>query len=101
ASQKGLELLLNLGTRVPRFIIADPVRLKQVLTNLLSNAVKFTDRGEIELKLDFEEPGEENNGYFIFSVRDTGIGIADVQRQKLFRAFAQADASTARKYGGT
>ncbi|MBB5283087.1 PAS domain S-box-containing protein [Rhabdobacter roseus] len=102
SSQKGLELLLNLDARAPRFIMTDPVRIKQVLTNLLSNAVKFTEKGEIEIKLEFEPSGaSEQQGYFVFSVRDTGIGITDTQREKLFKAFTQADTSTTRKYGGT
>jgi PAS domain S-box-containing protein len=101
-SKKELELLLNIGPEVPRFVVADPYRLKQVLTNLLSNAVKFTENGEIELMLDFL--GDENrkdHGTFSFSVRDTGIGISEEQQKKLFQAFSQADTSTTRRFGGT
>lgn len=102
ASKKGIRLLLNLDGEVPRYIIADPYRLKQVLINLLSNAVKFTNKGEIEMKLDFS-PGKAKSdpGEFYFSVRDTGIGITVEQHKNLFRAFTQADSSTTRKFGGT
>lgn len=101
ASQKELELLLNISSRVPRYMIADPIRLKQVIVNLLSNAVKFTEKGEIELRLSFDSEEESNIGNFYFLVRDTGIGISDEQREKLFKSFSQADISTTRKYGGT
>ncbi|MBW8325990.1 MAG: PAS domain S-box protein [Prolixibacteraceae bacterium] len=100
ASQKGLELLLNIQPEIPRFVFADPVRLKQILINLLGNAVKFTESGEIELKIEFT-PKTESTGLFALSVRDTGIGIEEEQRKKLFKAFSQADTSTTRKFGGT
>ena len=101
-SKKELELLLNIGPEVPRFVVADPYRLKQVLTNLLSNAVKFTENGEIEMKLDFKrDESRKDHGTFSFSVRDTGIGISEEQQKKLFQAFSQADTSTTRRFGGT
>ncbi|MEI7726998.1 MAG: PAS domain S-box protein [Bacteroidota bacterium] len=100
ASQKGLELLLNIQSDVPRFILADPIRLKQILVNLLGNAVKFTATGEVELKIMFTKT-DETLGKFRFSVRDTGIGITQEQQNKLFKAFTQADSSTTRKFGGT
>ena len=97
---KGLEMLLNISPDLPRFINADPVRLKQVLVNLLGNASKFTERGEIELKI---EPLvlHENHTTFRFSVRDTGIGIKPEKQDKIFEAFSQEDGSTTKKYGGT
>jgi len=100
ASKKGLELLLNIQPDIPRFAFIDPIRTKQILVNLLSNAVKFTHTGEIELSLTFEKIGD-NSGLFKVSVRDTGIGIKDSDRHKLFKAFSQADTSTTRRYGGT
>ena len=100
ASQKGLELLLNLQIDLPRFILADSTRLKQILINLLGNAIKFTGDGEVELKITFEII-DETSGEFTFSVRDTGIGINKDQQKKLFKAFSQADSSTTRKFGGT
>lgn len=100
AGRKKLELLLSTPQDMPRFVVADSVRLRQILVNLLSNAVKFTEKGEVELKLDWE-PIAPGRGRFTFSVRDTGIGMNQEQRSKLFKAFSQADASTTRKYGGT
>lgn len=100
SSQKGLELLLNIQPGIPALAKIDTVRLKQVLVNLLSNAVKFTEKGEVELKMTFEKV-DEVNGIYNFSIRDTGIGISESQRNKLFKAFSQADASTTRKFGGT
>lgn len=100
ASKKGLELLLNIDPSLPRFAYIDPIRTKQILVNLLSNAVKFTQAGEIELTLNFESFGNGQGSYGV-SVRDTGIGIKFEDRNKLFKAFSQADTSTTRRYGGT
>lgn len=100
ASQKNLELLMNLPLSIPRYATLDPVRLKQVLMNLLSNAIKFTDQGEIELKVSFAKLSS-GIGEYSFSVRDTGIGISEEQEKKLFQSFSQGDSSTTRKYGGT
>ena len=100
AEDKGLELLLDLDPKMPRFAEVDPIRLKQILANLLSNAVKFTHKGEVELKVEFNE-NEPGYGQFSISVRDTGIGISEEQKTKLFKAFSQADSSTTRKFGGT
>jgi PAS domain S-box-containing protein len=99
-NKKNLELLLNISHDVPRFAVVDPLRLKQVIINLLGNAVKFTDSGEIEIKIGFNK-NDDSNGEFFFSVRDTGIGIPEKQKNNLFQAFSQADKSVSRKYGGT
>lgn len=100
AVKKNLEIILNIFEDVPRFAMIDPIRLKQVLVNLLGNSVKFTNEGEIELKLEFIKK-DNKHGIFSFSVRDTGIGIKEEQKDKIFKAFSQADSSTTRKYGGT
>ncbi len=100
ASKKNIELLINIKPGFPNLASVDPVRLKQILTNLLGNAIKFTEQGEIEVKLDFQSI-DSKKGLFSFSVRDTGIGISEHQRQRIFKAFSQADASTSRKFGGT
>jgi len=99
-STKDIELLVNFNHDMPRYAIVDPIRLRQILVNLLNNAVKFTDKGEIELKVTFTKV-KDNIGVFGFSVRDTGIGISNEQKKKLFKAFSQADSSTTRKFGGT
>lgn len=100
AEKKHLELLMDIDADVPHYIVTDSIRLSQVLTNLLSNAVKFTETGEVELKVSFTKT-DKTRGKLNFSVRDTGIGISEEQRIKLFKAFSQADSSTTRKFGGT
>jgi len=100
SGKKNLELLLHIDQSMPRFAVTDPIRLKQILANLLGNAVKFTEKGEVELKVQFEAL-EDGKGKLSFFVRDTGIGITEEQKSKLFKAFSQADSSTTRKFGGT
>lgn len=97
---KGLEMLLNIPYDLPRFIWADSVRLKQIMINLLSNASKFTEKGEIELKIEVLNTINDLT-HFRFSVRDTGIGIMPDKQQKIFEAFSQEDGTTTKKYGGT
>ncbi|MBE7170614.1 MAG: response regulator [Williamsia sp.] len=101
AQHKQLELLLNISASTPRFIWTDPIRLKQVLINLLSNAIKFTDKGEIEIKVEAGKGIENDHTPIYFEVRDTGIGIPLDKQQKIFKAFLQEDVSITRKYGGT
>ena len=98
---KDLEMLLNISTELPRFIWADAVRLKQVLINLLSNASKFTEKGEIELKIEALTDPTQTEINIRFEVRDTGIGIRPDKQKKIFQAFSQEDGSVTRKYGGT
>jgi two-component system, sensor histidine kinase and response regulator len=100
AREKGLELCCDVADDVPGELLGDPGRVRQILTNLLSNAVKFTDRGEIEASVTCEKPAGESVT-LRFAIRDTGIGISESEREKLFRSFSQADGSTTRKYGGT
>jgi len=100
ATDKGLELVHQVEENVPTTPIGDALRLRQILVNLLSNAVKFTEQGEI-----FVHVGAQRNRDGLheihFRVRDTGIGIANHKIGQLFRSFAQADPSTARRFGGT
>jgi len=100
---KGLEMLLNVATDLPRFLWTDSIRLKQVLVNLLGNSMKFTEKGEIELKVVQLPLPPSHDGKIVirFEVRDTGIGIPKDKQDKIFEAFSQEDASTTRKYGGT
>ena len=98
--KEDLEVLIHQGGDVPRFLVGDPLRLSQVLVNLGNNAVKFTETGEIVVTIRLKERLSDAVR-LRFSVRDTGIGMTEEQRKKLFQAFSQADASTTRKYGGT
>jgi len=100
AHQKGLELLCRVGPDVPETVLGDPGRLRQVLLNLVGNAVKFTEQGEVLVQVTLD--GETDEGVDLhFEVRDTGIGIPAEKQTTIFEAFAQADGSTTRKYGGT
>ena len=100
AREKKLELLINMSQEVPMALVGDPLRLGQVLINLCNNAVKFTEKGEIVISLEFVS--KENEWVTLrFSVRDTGVGMTEEDRGKLFQAFTQVDTSTTRKYGGT
>lgn len=101
AHKKGLEVLLNISPNVPRFIKADGIRLRQILVNLLGNAAKFTEKGELELKIELLKSNTDGIHRFNFSVRDTGAGISESKKTQIFDAFSQEDASTTRKYGGT
>ena len=97
ASEKNVELLVNVAPDVPDTLTADSVRLRQVLTNLASNALKFTPSGEVELSV----LRDAQTHRLRFQVRDTGIGIPPDKQQLIFESFSQADTSTTRKYGGT
>lgn len=101
AHSKGLEVLLNVSTHLPRYVYTDNIRLKQIIVNLLGNAVKFTEKGEIELKINALENIDQNHILFRIQVKDTGIGIHPDKLDKIFEAFAQEDGSTTKKYGGT
>ncbi len=97
---KGLELVFHVHRDVPNELIGDPLRLAQVLINYANNAVKFTDTGEIKVAIRLGEQST-HDALLHFSVRDTGIGLTEEQRGRLFHSFEQADTSTTRKYGGT
>ena len=99
-SEKGLELLVHISPKVPRGLIGDPLRLKQILVNLADNACKFTEQGEVELSCTLDGQVEDK-ALLRFCVRDTGIGMTQEQQYSLFHAFSQADTSFTRKYGGT
>ncbi|MGB4075351.1 response regulator [Pseudomonas sp.] len=100
AEDKGLELLYSPAADLPTALIGDPLRLGQVLINLGNNAAKFTEQGEIVLGVE-RLNGDEVQVELHFWVRDTGIGMTEVQCQRMFQSFSQADSSTTRKYGGT
>jgi two-component system, sensor histidine kinase len=100
AVEKGIELRLRVSDDMPRWVMGDPVRLKQVLLNLLGNAVKFTERGHVELAVQVQTK-MERAARLRFSVRDTGIGISEDARARLFHVFSQGDSSTTRRFGGS
>jgi len=100
--QKNLELCQEIHDDVPEWIEGDVSRLGQVLVNLLSNAVKFTDEGSIAVSVEASKPtGDTETVELVFTVRDTGIGIAPEELGHLFEAFSQADASIRRRHGGS
>jgi two-component system sensor histidine kinase/response regulator len=98
--KEGIELLFRRSPEVPNALVGDPLRLGQVLANLANNAVKFTDQGDIVVSAELVGQGE-STVEVAFAVRDTGIGMSDEQRARLFTSFSQADSSITRKYGGT
>ncbi|HEV3298339.1 MAG TPA: response regulator [Planctomycetaceae bacterium] len=120
-AEKHVELIVHVLPDVPDCLLGDSLRVRQVLTNLIGNAFKFTEKGEVVLKVSIapdrarllesqghQEPANEAKGSggepevsVLFAVRDTGIGIAKEQQDRLFEPFTQADSSTSRKYGGT
>ena len=103
AREKDLELLLKIDPLVPRLVMGDPVRFKQVLTNLVSNAVKFTEAGQVIVHATLDESGLEmvEEPSLLLQVIDTGIGISEAMQSRLFEPFVQAETSTTRRYGGT
>lgn len=101
AQVKNLEILLNISPDTPRFVLADKLRVKQVLLNLLGNAVKFTAQGEIELKVEVLPDQNDDQSKLRFSVRDTGIGIEEQNQKRIFEVFSQEDSSTTKRFGGT
>jgi PAS domain S-box-containing protein len=100
AERKGVELFCDIDAQLPTALVGDPGRLRQVLLNLVSNAVKFTEQGEVGVTArvvgDFGERCEVR-----LDVSDTGIGIAEDVRERIFESFSQAEASTTRRFGGT
>jgi signal transduction histidine kinase/CheY-like chemotaxis protein len=111
ANRKGLELTCFTDASVPAVVRTDPLRLQQVLTNLVANAIKFTETGEVSVEVTAKPLGENSNARrggsdprssrLRFSVGDTGIGIPEEARERIFESFVQADGSMVRRFGGT
>ncbi|AMJ88804.1 hybrid sensor histidine kinase/response regulator [Alteromonas sp. Mac2] len=100
ASNKGLTIKLNIDKNLPKEMIFDELRLKQVLANLISNAIKFSSAGDIEIGIKVKQK-DDTHCLFDVWVQDNGIGISKSQQENLFQPFIQAESSTARKYGGS
>ncbi|MDQ1337479.1 MAG: two-component system, sensor histidine kinase and response regulator [Campylobacterota bacterium] len=96
AHEKNINITLQYGEEVGKYFVGDALRISQVLTNLLGNAIKFTHDGGIEIIV--TKPNEER---VMVEVKDSGIGLSEIELKKLFKSFSQADSSTTRKYGGT
>ncbi len=102
ANQKMLEFKLGVTDDVPAWVLGDPVRLRQILANLLANAVKFTENGEVSFSISCNSRLEGNAPSSVrFEVRDTGIGIPESGRNRLFQPFRQLDPSITRTFGGS
>ena len=105
AADKSIELLNELSPNLPLTVIGDPMRLRQVLINLIGNAIKFTASGHVRLRVEGMAPpatlASAESARIAFHVSDTGPGIAEDKKALIFDAFTQAEASTARRFGGT
>lgn len=101
AAGKHLSLECVISDAVPANLSTDPMRLRQILTNILSNAIKFTDHGRIDVRVDYDPDESGPGGDLRFAVQDTGLGMSDDFRARLFEKFMQADSSLSRRAGGT
>lgn len=100
ATKKGLPIEYSFSPTTPDGVISDPARIRQIVTNLLGNAIKFTEKGHIALNIT-SRPLSDTKAEVLFSIEDTGIGIAEKALGKIFNKFTQADESTTRRFGGT
>jgi len=100
AQAKGLALTVTIAPDVPAWVMGDPTRWRQILFNLLGNAIKFTERGCVGVDVQWR-PSLTAPGRLFVAVRDSGIGMSSEEEQRLFKIFAQADQSIARRFGGS
>ncbi len=98
--EQGLKIIIDIDSKIPSTLIGDPVRINQILTNLLNNGIKFTDKGSVKIQIKLTEK-TDNHVNLTFRIIDTGIGISDEGKKRLFKEFSQTETSTTRKYGGT
>lgn len=109
ASERGIDLVLNYQTPIPKTIQSDPKRLKQILVNLIGNGIKFTPRGSVTVTVEHQSDSHHSGatvetkaaGTLQFCIRDTGIGMSEEQQRRLFKPFSQGDERVNRQYGGT
>ena len=100
AQKKQIDLLWNIDDRIPKYLLGDPVRLRQIIINLVNNAIKFTHKGFVRVKVELVAL-KEKRCELLFAVQDSGIGIPADKHETIFDLFSQADDHTTRKYGGT
>ncbi|MEM7222503.1 MAG: response regulator [Pseudomonadota bacterium] len=100
AQRKSLEIVYLIDRSVPHWVRGDPNRIRQILTNLIGNAIKFTERGEIVIRVNSQDGGDDTQ-FVSFEIKDTGIGIAPEMQLKILEPFQQADGSITRRFGGT
>ncbi len=100
AQKKNIELIFHRAIDMPRFLFSDPIRIRQILLNLIGNAIKFTQKGYVAIRILFSK-SSDNNYDFKFTITDTGVGMSESNKQRLFNAFTQADTSITRRFGGT
>lgn len=100
AKKKGLTLEYSSDDTTPKVIVTDPTRLRQILLNLVGNSIKFTQAGSVKMR-SYGRKGEAAKDSIFFEITDTGIGIAESQKVNVFEVFAQADATTTRRFGGS
>ncbi len=98
AEEKGLAFSVDIDPNLPKFIVSDPTRLRQILVNLVGNAIKFTETGYVKVSFCSDDSNQKN---LLVRVTDTGIGLSENQKRKIFDPFVQADNSMTRRFGGT
>jgi PAS domain S-box-containing protein len=100
SEEKGLDFIIEIDPKIPKYMIGDPTRISQVINNLCGNAIKFTEDGFVRIRVNYK--GTENNRVKLqFEITDTGIGIPSHMQNRIFDSFSQADSNTTRLYGGT
>ncbi len=102
-SDKKLNIFLNFSADVPKILLGDPLRLKQVVLNLLGNSIKFTNEGYIQINVSIlkQEPVDSKQVILFITIKDTGIGISHDMQDEIFKSFTQADTSISRRFGGS
>ncbi len=101
SDSKGIPINVNIDKNIPDVLIGDPYRLNQIVANLVNNALKFTEKGSVNINVEVLHQEDDSKVELIYKVIDTGIGISEEGKNKLFKEFSQVDSSTTRKYGGT
>lgn len=100
AMEKGLKLSMYISSDIPRIVMGDPIKLRQIINNLISNAVKFTDNGEVAVEVTLTRESDKDIELFM-EIRDSGIGMKEKEINEVFKPFVQADSNFTRQYGGT